>query len=62
MTDVVVVIRSGSIGLRRIARRVSAGKYLLLADLREENAAPPRSTGDGPLHRHPRSAVRHRLY
>jgi NAD(P)-dependent dehydrogenase (short-subunit alcohol dehydrogenase family) len=61
MTDVVVVIGSGSIG-QAIARRVSAGKYLLLADLREENAAPPRSTGDGPLHRHPPSAVRHRLY
>jgi NAD(P)-dependent dehydrogenase (short-subunit alcohol dehydrogenase family) len=37
MTDVVVVIGSGSIG-QAIARRVSAGKHVLLADLREENA------------------------
>jgi NAD(P)-dependent dehydrogenase (short-subunit alcohol dehydrogenase family) len=37
MTDVIVVIGSGSIG-QAIARRVSAGKHVLLADLREENA------------------------
>ena len=35
MTDVVVVIGSGSIG-QAIARRVSAGKHVLLADLRQE--------------------------
>src|SRR6202012_5815420 len=35
--SVVVVIGAGSIG-QAIARRVSAGKKVLLADLREENA------------------------
>jgi len=38
MKEVVVVIGSGSIG-QACARRVSAGKHVLLADLREENAA-----------------------
>jgi len=38
MTNVTVVIGAGSIG-QAIARRVSAGKHILLADLREENAA-----------------------
>jgi NAD(P)-dependent dehydrogenase (short-subunit alcohol dehydrogenase family) len=37
MSDVIVVIGAGSIG-QAIARRVSAGKQVLLADLREENA------------------------
>jgi NAD(P)-dependent dehydrogenase (short-subunit alcohol dehydrogenase family) len=37
MTSVVVVIGSGQIGLA-IARRVGAGKHILLADLRKENA------------------------
>lgn len=37
MKDVVVVIGAGSIG-QAIARRVSAGKHVLLADLRQENA------------------------
>ena len=37
MTDVVVVIGAGSIG-QAIARRVSAGKHILLADLRGEAA------------------------
>jgi NAD(P)-dependent dehydrogenase (short-subunit alcohol dehydrogenase family) len=37
MTDVVVLIGAGSIG-QAIARRVSAGKHVLLADLRQENA------------------------
>jgi len=36
--NVIAVIGAGSIGLA-IARRVSAGKHVLLADLREENAA-----------------------
>jgi NAD(P)-dependent dehydrogenase (short-subunit alcohol dehydrogenase family) len=36
-TNVVVVIGAGSIG-QAIARRVSAGKHILLADLRKENA------------------------
>ena len=37
MTQVTVVIGSGSIG-QAIARRVSAGRHVLLADLRQENA------------------------
>lgn len=37
MKDVIVLIGAGSIG-QAIARRVSAGKHLLLADLRLENA------------------------
>jgi NAD(P)-dependent dehydrogenase (short-subunit alcohol dehydrogenase family) len=37
MSNVIVVIGSGSIG-QAIARRVSAGKKVLLADLRQENA------------------------
>ncbi len=37
MPDVVVLIGAGSIG-QAIARRVSAGKHLLLADLRQENS------------------------
>ena len=36
MTSVIVVIGTGSIGLA-IARRVSAGKHVLLADLHQEN-------------------------
>jgi NAD(P)-dependent dehydrogenase (short-subunit alcohol dehydrogenase family) len=38
MPNVIVVIGAGSIG-QAIARRVSAGKHILLADLREDNAA-----------------------
>jgi len=37
MTNVIVVIGAGSIG-QAIARRVSAGKRVLLADLKQENA------------------------
>ena len=37
MSEVTVVIGAGSIG-QSIARRVSAGKHMLLADLRRENA------------------------
>src|SRR3954471_3226999 len=37
MANVIVVIGAGSIG-QAIARRVSAGKQVLLADLRPENA------------------------
>ena len=37
MTQVIVVIGAGSIG-QAIARRVSAGKHVLLADLRQGNA------------------------
>jgi NAD(P)-dependent dehydrogenase (short-subunit alcohol dehydrogenase family) len=37
MSNVIVVIGPGSIG-QAIARRVSAGKHVLLADLRRENA------------------------
>jgi NAD(P)-dependent dehydrogenase (short-subunit alcohol dehydrogenase family) len=36
MTNVVVVLGAGSIG-QAIARRVSAGKHVLLADLRQDN-------------------------
>jgi hypothetical protein len=36
-TNVIVVIGAGSIG-QAIARRVSAGKHVLLSDLRQENA------------------------
>lgn len=38
MQNVIVVIGAGSIG-QAIARRVSAGKHVVLADLRSENAA-----------------------
>ncbi len=38
MTDVIVVVGAGSIG-QAIARRVSTGKRVLLADLREDHAA-----------------------
>jgi NAD(P)-dependent dehydrogenase (short-subunit alcohol dehydrogenase family) len=37
VADVIVVIGAGSIG-QAIARRVSAGKHILLADVREETA------------------------
>ncbi|HXQ20171.1 MAG TPA: SDR family oxidoreductase [Candidatus Acidoferrales bacterium] len=37
MTNVIVLVGAGSIG-QAIARRVSAGKRVLLADLRQENA------------------------
>lgn len=37
MSEVIVVIGAGSIG-QAIARRVSAGKHVMLADLRQENA------------------------
>ena len=37
MTNVVVLVGAGSIG-QAIARRVSAGKHVLLADLHQENA------------------------
>jgi NAD(P)-dependent dehydrogenase (short-subunit alcohol dehydrogenase family) len=43
MTDIIVVIGPGSIG-QAIARRVSAGKKVLLADLREENATAAAKT------------------
>ena len=46
MTNVIVVIGAGSIG-QAIARRVSAGKHVLLSDLRQENAdAAARVLGD----------------
>jgi len=43
MKDVIVVIGSGSIG-QAIARRVSAGKHVVLADLREDNASAAAKT------------------
>jgi NAD(P)-dependent dehydrogenase (short-subunit alcohol dehydrogenase family) len=46
MRNVIVVVGAGSIG-QAIARRVSAGKHVLLADLRQENAdAAAKSLGD----------------
>jgi NAD(P)-dependent dehydrogenase (short-subunit alcohol dehydrogenase family) len=46
MTNVIVVIGAGSIG-QAIARRVGAGKHVLLADLRRENAdAAAKTLGD----------------
>ena len=46
MSNVIVVIGAGSIG-QAIARRVSAGKKVLLADLRKENAdAAAKTLGD----------------
>jgi saccharopine dehydrogenase-like NADP-dependent oxidoreductase len=36
MNNVIVVIGAGSIG-QAIARRVSSGKHVLLADLRQDN-------------------------
>jgi saccharopine dehydrogenase-like NADP-dependent oxidoreductase len=38
VSNTIVVIGAGSIG-QAIARRVGAGKHVLLADLRQENAA-----------------------
>jgi len=43
MSDVNVVIGSGSIG-QAIARRVSVGKHVVLADVREQNAAAAAKT------------------
>ena len=43
MKSVIVVIGAGSIG-QAIARRVSAGKHVLLADLRPENAEAAANT------------------
>ena len=37
MTAVIVLIGTGSVG-QAIARRVGAGKHVLLADLRQESA------------------------
>ncbi|GAB3366337.1 SDR family oxidoreductase [Lysobacter rhizosphaerae] len=37
MSDIIVLLGTGSIG-QAIARRVGAGKHIVLADLREENA------------------------
>jgi len=38
MSNVTVVVGAGSIG-QAVARRVSAGKHALLADLRQEDAS-----------------------
>jgi NAD(P)-dependent dehydrogenase (short-subunit alcohol dehydrogenase family) len=45
MTQVIVVIGAGSIG-QAIVRRISAGKHVLLADLRQENAEAAARTLD----------------
>jgi NAD(P)-dependent dehydrogenase (short-subunit alcohol dehydrogenase family) len=45
MTNVIVVIGAGSIG-QAIVRRVGSGKHILLADLRQENAAAAAKTLD----------------
>jgi 3-hydroxyacyl-CoA dehydrogenase len=52
MNNVIVVIGAGSIG-QAIARRVSAGKHVLLADLRQNNidAAARILSGSVNLHR-----------
>jgi len=47
-TNVIVVIGAGSIG-QAIARRVSAGKHVLLADLRQENADAAAKTLSEPV-------------
>jgi NAD(P)-dependent dehydrogenase (short-subunit alcohol dehydrogenase family) len=43
MTDVIVLVGAGSIG-QAIARRVSAGKRVIVADLRQDNAAAAAKT------------------
>ncbi len=43
MTSVIVLVGAGSIG-QAIARRVGSGKHILLADLRQENAATAAKT------------------
>ncbi|HEY0238467.1 MAG TPA: SDR family oxidoreductase [Friedmanniella sp.] len=43
MTDVIVLIGTGSIG-QAVARRVSAGQHVVLADLRQENAGAAAKT------------------
>jgi NAD(P)-dependent dehydrogenase (short-subunit alcohol dehydrogenase family) len=43
MKNVIVVVGAGSIG-QAVARRVSAGKHVLLADLRDDNAAAAAKT------------------
>ena len=49
-TNVIVVIGAGSIG-QAIARRVSAGKHIVLADLRQENAdAAAKTLSDAGFH------------
>lgn len=46
MKDIIVVIGAGAIG-QAIARRIGAGKHLVLADLREDNAdAAAKTLGD----------------
>jgi NAD(P)-dependent dehydrogenase (short-subunit alcohol dehydrogenase family) len=47
MSDVVVVVGAGSIG-QAIARRVSAGKKVLSADLRQDNADARRQDAERP--------------
>ena len=50
MTNVIVVIGAGSIG-QAIVRRVSAGKHVLLADIRQENAeAAAKTLNDAGFH------------
>ena len=50
MTTVIVVIGAGSIG-QAIVRRVSAGKHVLLADIRQENAeAAAKTLNDAGFH------------
>jgi NAD(P)-dependent dehydrogenase (short-subunit alcohol dehydrogenase family) len=54
MKHVIVVIGTGSIG-QAVARRVSAGKHVLLADLRDDNAeAAAKTLADAGLEREPR--------
>jgi predicted dinucleotide-binding enzyme len=44
MKDVIVVIGAGSIG-QAVARRVSAGRHVLPAHLRDDNAQAAAKTG-----------------
>lgn len=59
MTDVTVAVGAGSIG-QAIARRVSSGHHVVLADLKQENAdkaAEDPRTGRVSGHRHDRRCL-----
>ena len=47
MKDIIVVIGAGSIG-QAITRRVSAGKHVLLADLRQDMSKRPQKSSATP--------------
>jgi NAD(P)-dependent dehydrogenase (short-subunit alcohol dehydrogenase family) len=60
MNEVVIVIGAGSIG-QAIARRVSAGKRVVLADLRQSNAVI-HAAGVSPSQAAPEAILRVDLY